>query len=553
MNNSNINNRPRAAIARWWWAAAVGVAAAVGMFFLFRSSLARAATLGACGMAAGYVVGVFAIRRLLSVPRGITGVAGAVVEEAIRMRSTLVLLFLLLACVPVLPLLLDPSERLSYRLQFLITWNLGGASLILSLLTVFLACGSVCGDIASGRIQMTLAKPLDRWEYLVGKWLGITLYNLLLVALIGIGSYTLVMILAAEPALDEVDREAVHGQVLVARREVTPTPADPAAYEAAINAAIDQVAADEPKVFASNPDAVRRRLRREYDWQWHTVTSDMVTTFVFRDLGTQGDKDARVQLEMKPRVHNLDIDLADVHFALWLNDTPWPLRDGEPAVQILPSFAKHVFELPVAVLSESNELRVRIANRNHVPPGEVKAAAITLPPQDGLRLFVRTGGFEANFLLCLAIMWFKLSLVAAVGVAAGAMFDFPSAILATLVVYATSIGSDFFRDSLGLYNIVAETAVEGAAERMAYAAKYAAEGDGYATFRMLLGFVTDMVLGVLPSFSSDAAITSLATGVAIPPSVAAWRMVLFCIVYPVAFGLLGWIVLDRRDLVRSGS
>jgi ABC-type transport system involved in multi-copper enzyme maturation permease subunit len=534
--------------------AAAGVTAAVvTATLLFGSPVARAVTLGACGMAGGYAAGVFAIRRLLSLPWGIAGVAGAVVDEAIRMRSTLVLLFLLLACVPVLPLLLDPSERLTYRLQFLITWNLGGASLILSLLTVFLACGSVCGDIASGRIQMTLAKPLGRGEYLIGKWLGIVLYNLLLVVLVGIGSSTLITMLAAEPAMDEADREAVDGQVLVARREVPPTPADPQAYEAAITAAIDQVAADEPKAFARNPDAVRRRLRYEYEWQWHTVTADMVTTFVFRDLGTKGDKDARVQLEMKPRVLNVDIDLSDVHFALWLNDRPWPLEDGEPAVQILPSYAKHVFDLPASILAESDELRVRMANRNHVPAGETRATAITLPPGDGLRLYVRTGGFEKNFLLCLSIMWCKLALVAAVGVAAGAMFDFPSAILATLVIYATALGSDFFRDALGIYNVVSDTVVGGVSDRLAYTARYVAEGQGYATFRMLLGFVTDLVLGILPSFSSDAAIASLATGIAIPPSVAAVRFVLFCLVYPAAFGAIGWIVLDRRDLVRSGS
>jgi ABC-type transport system involved in multi-copper enzyme maturation permease subunit len=543
----------RAPIPAWQWLAAGGIAALAGILLVAGSPVVRAATLGGLAMAGGYVIGLFAIRRLLMIPTGVAGVARAVVDEAIGMRSTLGLLFLALACVPVLPLLLDPSERLSYRLQFLITWNLGGASLILAMLTAFLACASVSGDIASGRIQMTLAKPLARLEYLVGKWLGIAMYNLLLVVLVGIGSYTLVMMLANEPALDDADRDAIVGEVLVARREFQPTPENPDAYEAAIAVAIEQFAADDPKEFARQEGAVRRRLRKEYDWQWHTVTPDMVSTFVFRDLGTKDKENARVQLEMKPRVLNVDIDLSDVRFAMWLNDRPWPLKDGEPVVQQLPSYAKHVFELPTAVVSESDDLQLRMANRNHVPAGETRATAITLPPGDGLRVFVRTGGFETNFLLCLAIMWFKLTLVAAVGVAAGAMFDFSSAILATLVIYAAALGSDFFRDSLGIYNVAADTVVEGVAERMAYTAKYMAEGQGYATFRMLMGFVTDCVLGILPSFSSDAAISSLATGIEIPPSVVAWRLFLFCLVYPAAFGLLGWIVLDRRDLVRSGT
>jgi hypothetical protein len=520
---------------------------------LVTSPVVHAAVAGVVAMAVGYGVGLAALRRLLAVPRGITGTARAVLDEAIRMRSTFVLLMLLVACMPILPLLLDPAERLTYRVQFLVMWTLGGASLIISLLTVFLACGSICGDIASGRIHMSLTKPLARQEYLIGKWLGIVLYNLLLVALVGIGSYTMIRMLAAGPAADGADREAVQRQVLVARRAVPPTRDDPEAYAAAVNAAIDQRAKDDPEGFAADRSGARKRIRREFDRQWLTVTSDMVSTYVFRDMRTKGNTSADVQLQMDPRALNVDIDFSDVSFGMWLNDRPWPVQDGEAVTHILPSQARHVFDIPAAVVSESDDLRLRIANRNLVPPGETRATSITFPAGDGLQVLVRTGGFESNFLRCLMIMWLKLAVVAAVSVAAGAMFEFPSAVLAALVIYAASLGSDFFRDSLGIYNVVSETAWGQVAERMSYAAQYAAEGRGYDVFRMLLGFLTDAVLWILPSFSSDAAITHLATGIAIPWTVVATRFVLFGAVYPAAFGFLAWFVFDRRDLVKSGS
>jgi hypothetical protein len=440
-----------------------------------------------------------------------------------------------------------------YRVQFLVMWNLGGAFVLLSLLTVFLACGSICGDIASGRIHMSLTKPLDRWEYLVGKWLGLVLYNLLLVALVGIGSYSLLRMLADGPTAEQADREAVARQVLVARRSVRPTRDDPEAYAAAVDAAIEQRAKDDPEGFAADRAAAVARIRREFDRQWMTVTSDMVSTFVFRELGTQGDAAADVQLQMDPRALNVDIDYSDVAFAMWFNDRPWPVRDGEAAEQKLPSRARHVYDLPAAIVSESDELRLRIANRNLIPPGESRATSITFPTGDGLLILVRTGSFESNFLRCLVILWLKLAVVAAVSVAAGAMFDFPSAVLASLVVYAAAIGSDFFRDSLGIYNVVSDSAWGQASERMSYAARYAVEGRGYDVFRMLLGFVTDVLFWVLPSFSSDGAITRLATGIAIPWTAVAARLVLFGAVYPAAFGFLGWVVLDRRDLVKTGS
>lgn len=170
-----------------------------------------------------------------------------------------------------------------------------------------------------------------------------------------------------------------------------------------------------------------------------------------------------------------------------------------------------------------------------------------------MKAFVRVAGFENNFLRCLLLMWAKIALIAAVGVAAGAMFDLPSAILATLVIYLAAVGSEFFRDALGTYNVVGDTAWGRAAERMSFAAAAVGSLRFYEAFRILLGFVTDGILWILPSFSADAAVARLATGVAIPLKWVGSRMVLFGGVYPLAVGAIGWIVFERRDLVRSSS
>lgn len=544
--NPDPKGRVRFAVACLVAAAALGIA----LVARWGSPAAVAAVSGSLAMVAGYAAGLPAIRWLLARRSGIAGVAGAVVDEAVRMRSTLLLLLILAACVPTISLLLDPTERLAYRVQFLISWTLGIGSLFLCLLAACLACGSVSGDIASGRIQMTLAKPLHRWEYLLGKWLGIVLYGLLLVVLVGIGSYTLVRMLAAGPAADEEDRAAITGQVLVARRVVPPAPTDRAAYEAAIEAAIAQLEADQPDAFHGDPARAREQVRVDYDRQWHTVSPDMVSTFVFPGVATPGAT-ADVQLQMEPTVTNVDVDLADVRFALWLNDRPWPPQGAEPREQTLPSRARHVFALPADLVASSTDLKIRIANRNLVPPGETRPTAITFPPGDGLMVFVRTGSFEANFVRCLLIIWLKLACVAAVGVAAGAMFDLPSAILATLVLYAGAVGSDFFRDALGAYNVVGDTAWARAAERASLALSSVMQGQAYQAFRMLLGFLTDVVLWLLPSFASDASIPRLATGIAIPWSAVAARGLLFGLVYPLITGIVGWLVLDRRDLVRT--
>jgi hypothetical protein len=541
-------------------AVASGVAAAVAVWFLVRHGRPLEATglAGVIAMVTGCWLGIAGIHLVLSGSTGVTGVARAVVDEAVRMRASLGLALLVLVLVPTLPLALDHSERLHYRMQFLLSWSLGVTGLILSLLTIVLACGSICGDIDSGRIHMTLVKPLQRWEYLLGKWLGIALFDLLMVILVGAGTATFVRLLAATEATDARDRAAVTDQVLTARVRVEPEPANPAEYDAAIAAAIRRLEDDEPEAFARNPGAVQRRIRQEYEWQWHTVTPDTVSTFVFRGLGAARRRaaaggDATLQLQLKPRANNVDVDLADVRFAIWLNDRPWPMVDGSHVEQTLPTQVSRVLDLPVDAVDDDGVLRLTVANRNLVPAGETTPTAITFSPGDGLRILHRAGGFDGNFLRCLAVIWIKLTMVAAVAVAAASCLGLPMAILAALVVYATALGSGFLRDALGLYSMDSTSFLGAAVERAGRAAGLAGELRFYEAFRMLFGYVTDAALWLTPAFSDFDAVGRLATGMLIPTAdvfACLWRI---GVVYPLVIGLAAWALFERRDLIRSST
>jgi hypothetical protein len=384
------------------------------------------------------------------------------------------------------------------------------------------------------------------------------------VGLAGAGTYTFIRVLATTEAADQADRDTVDRQVLTARREIWPEHADPEEYEATIAGAIRQLQTDDPAAFALSPTAARKRIRQEYEWFWHTVTPEAVSTYVFRGLTPPGRDDKRtagrrnsaaptLQLQLKPRVNNVDVDLAEVRFALWLNDRPWPIRDGEHVEQTLASLTVHVLQIPVEFVDDSGVLKLTVANRNLVPAGETRATAITLSPGDGLKILERVGGFDANFLRCLAVGWIKLATVGAAAVASATFLGFPTAILASLVVYVAALGNSFLRDALGLYNVTADSTLAAIAKRLALAGNLAGELRLYEAWRMLFGFVTDIVLGMVPAFSDYDAVGSLATGIAIPTADVLSCLVKIGVVYPLVLGLIGWAIFQRRDLVRSST
>jgi ABC-type transport system involved in multi-copper enzyme maturation permease subunit len=537
--------------------AAVAALASLVWFAWRREWFGTALALGGMTlMGCGFLAGLAALRGLLALPGGVTAVARTMLDEAIRMRVALVLVILLLVSLPLLPLLLDPGERLEYRVQFLISWALGGTGLILGVLTVLLASGSVCGDIDGNRIHMTLTKPITRFEYLAGKWLGLVLLDLLLVALAGAGVYTFVRLLARMPAGAE-DRRALDDQVLTARRGVLPEHPRGAAFSADIDAEIDRLRRDNPDFFRTGDRArARGRIRQELVWQWHTVTADTEGEFLFRDLGAARRRGGTVQLQLKPHADNVSLDRADVSFALWLNDRPYPVVDGRHEPYTLASRTLHTIPLPAAEIDDGGTLRIRIANRNAIPPGEKVPTSINFSPGRGLQVLYAAGGFEANYLRALVEMWLKLVTIAAVGVAAACCLGFPVAALLGLMTFLAASGGGFLGNAVDVYTgLDAADATLGAMLRLRLGVfqDFVGQGEIWEAAKVVLAVLGELFLAVVPSFARFDGVTSLATGMRIGTGNLVECLLRLGLVAPLAIGGLGWALFERRDLVRSNS
>ena len=530
----------------------LGVAAAAAGLWAADRPLAAAAVAAAAGLAVAFAVGVRGLRAALGGGHGIIGVARAVVDEAVSSRAPVLFMLLSVIGLPMLPLVLDASERLEYRLQFFLTWSLSAAGFLLAMVTIVLACGSVCGDIDSQRIHMALSKPLERWQYLAGKWLGIVLLDGLLLGILGGGIYLGAAALGRLPPVDADDRRAVEEQVFTARSSVRPDHPDGEAFEAAIAGTVEQIRKDDPGAFARDPAGVRRRIRSERILEWHTVTADVVSSYVFRGLGRDRVRSELLQLRLKPFADNVDVDRAEVRFALWLNDRPYPVRGGRHEEYTLPSLMFHTIDIPVSAIDESGSLKVTIANRNLVPPGEDEITSIAFSPGKGLEILYRSGSFVGNFARGLFVGWAKLAMLAAVAVSAASWLAFPTAVLASLMVYVSAVARGFLADAIDIY-----TGADSAAAtlgsmfrlRMGMLLERLNRFEWWDAAKTLSSVAADGFLALVPSFGTHDGVTEVATGTLLPLSQAAGAVGLLGVAYPLVLLALGWLLLERRDLV----
>lgn len=531
------------------------VALALGLWAAGRPAAAIAVA-GAVALATGFVGGIAVLRRLLSGSHPVIGVARAIVEEAIGSRLSILLVMMVVVTLPILPLLLDPQERLAYRIQFLLTWSLSGASVMLAVITIALACGSVCGDIESRRIHMALSKPLRRSEYLLGKWLGVILLDAMLVGLVGIGVYAGVLALARTPAADAADRLAVQEQVLTARVAARPVHPRGAEFEQSVAASIEEIRKSDPALFDRSPERARKRIVAQRVHEWHTVTADVVSSFLFTRLDKQAIRAPVVQLRLEPFADNSSIARADVRFALWLNERPFPVRGGEHVAYTFSTGMTHTIDLPTDAIADDGTLRVTIANQNLVMPGEERPTSISFTPGEGLEVMYRAGGFGGNFVRGLLVLWAKLALLAAAALATAAWLGFPTALLASLTVYVTAAASGFFTDAIDIYTGLDrkdDTLVDMLRLRLAMLFERIQKVEWWELVKTFGAYCADAFLAVVPSFGAHDSITQLATGRLVPLTEVASGVLILAVVYPLVLLALGWALLERRDLVSSSS
>lgn len=547
----------RRLLARLFWPglAAFALAIAGG---LWRVGLEPQAIsiLGMLGLSFGLIGGIALLRVVFSGSQPVVGVARTIIEEAIGTRLSVLLAVLVVVSLPTLPLLLDPSERLAYRIQFFLAWALSGSNVILAILSIAICCSSVCGDIDSKRIHMALAKPLQRWEYVLGKWLGVIALQAVLVALVGVGVYGFTLALSRLPAADGIDRLAVDEQVLTARAALRPSHPSGTEFEKSVAATIEQIRKDDPTTFDKDPAGARQRILSQKVHEWHSVTADAVSTYVFTGLDPQRINARVVQLRLEPFSLNTNISDAQVKFALWLNDRAYPFRDGRHEEYTLATDMVHTIDVPTSVISADGTLRVTIENRNLVMPGEAFPTTISFIPGKGLEVLYRVGGFEANFLRGLAVMWAKLAMLTAAAVAAAAWLGFPTALLASLMVYVTATGQAFFADAIDIY-----TGVDGPKStftgmlrmRLGMLAEALLTLEWWEAIKTVGSFVADGFLCLVPSFGAYDSITQLATGRAVPSGEVWMALAVLVCGYPLLLLAAGWALLERRDLVGSLS
>ena len=432
-------------------------------FFMLDS----AAFIGAVGLLGfAFVVLMELLRMALSGSWAVTAIARNVVNEAVRMKISLIFIVMLILGLAALPGLLDGGSPLRYRMQAFLQYGVGGAFWIIAILVLFLSVGSVAFEQRDKIIWQTMTKPVSPWQYLLGKWLGVIGIAAVLLAVSSSGIFLFAEYLRNQPALGEVrafeaqqgrmseDRFVLENQVMVARRAVTPRiPAlEPEVERREMQERIDRIRAADPSWLPTDENiaAARSTFLDERRTAFFTIEGGNRETFIFRGLEEAKKRSQPVTLRFK-----VDVGANDPRETSRIS---FEMANAFPIVREVPGGQTMTLMVSPASIDEKGNLRVDITNgdllkrlQNADPRAWANTESMIFPP-DGLEVAFTVGSYRMNFVRVILVLWIKLAFLAMVSICAATFLSFSVASMVAFGVFIVAESAGFLSNSLEYFS-----------------------------------------------------------------------------------------------------
>lgn len=401
------------------------------------------------------------IQLLIVLLNGRTGwcaVAQTLVRESIRQRISVSFIAVVLIALPLLPLFIDGASPLRYQIQTFMARALDIAYVSAACMTLMLGCATVAFEIRDRQIWQLMTKPLDRLQYLIGKWAGLVFLNLILFLVSGVGIFIFVQWMRTRPAIDEFDRIAVRDEVLVARDTSRPH------YERLgreeLELSVDSMIASDA-ILKADLDSGRRRLedvrreiatqrQAEFQSSQRRIEPGMNKFFLFE--GLLPAKSIGGTLSLRYFLHAGGSEShASFPIIFKFSDGSWIDRMFIPA-------QGHILAIPASLINDQGQLQIEIINlkfNSKKNTFENSEWAFNWD-EDSLEVLYRVGGFEANYLRGMVVNLVKLSFLAMLALCAATTLSFPVACLLSFSIFLAGSLAPFLAQSLMYWTSAAD-------------------------------------------------------------------------------------------------
>ena len=464
--------------------------------------------------------------------RRLIGIARLMLAETFRMKIAVVVIFFLAAILAAVPFILETDDTQPGHVKLMLTYSMTILVFLLSALTVFLSAFAISSKIKGEQMLVLDSKPVQRWEVMLGRWIGIMILNLMLIAVMGTIIWGLAKYVARPSAGTQADQEEIQAEVLTARRTVYPDP--PVILDQEIERAYQLKLEAGRLPDDHQPSLEKERIKADF-MKWNRVVPfGFPARWTFS--GINPGKNEKIFFIYKAKASSSAAE--NFLYGTWFFGREYSANWlGLPVKKTFDS--PHEVDVPQEVLNESGELIVRF--RNETPPHKEKEIMVAFTESDSLRVLYRNGPFGQNFIKAMLMIFIMLGFLAAVGIALGSLFSFQVAayILVVMLICSVLVGS--------VKNEVIRpiTLTPGLGSGAQVSEKIFANPVVQLFYRA--------VFLLVPEIHNYSPVNLIATGNDVPWSLISRAFFVLFIFKAGLVGLVGWYFFNRKELAMAAS
>lgn len=405
-------------------------------------------------------------RVLFSLPGVSFAIARNVLAEAVRLRVSLIFIVLLIFTLAALPMLLDSDSPLRYRVQAFLQYATGGAFWLIAVLVLVFSVATVAFEQRDRVIWQTMTKPVTSLQYVLGKWLGVVALSGILLTVCGSAIFLFTEYLRSQPAVGEQaayvsrsgglteDRLILETQVLSARvaRSINPPALDDAQFEENVRLRIQQEK-EANEFFRDDPETVAKIRKDLYEsvlLQFRSIDPGTGKRYTF--TGLDGAKAADAPITFRYKIES-GSNRPDITYRV-----TFVFSGSQPIVREITLGQRHQFQISPAAVRDDGTVEVEVYNGD-VFTGRLNERTMHLPAKEGLQLSYAAGGYRANFIRVMLVLWVKLAFLSMLAICAATCLSFPVACLVSFGTFIVAEGAGFISDAAANYKIADDKGV----------------------------------------------------------------------------------------------
>lgn len=371
--------------------------------------------------------------------RSIWAVAINTIKQALRMKVAVVFTILLVVLLPVLGFTTTGDETLKGRLQTFVSYALSLMSFLLCLLTIIISIYSVTSDIEQRQIYTVITKPIRRFQFILGKLLGVIVLDVFLLVLFSAIIYSITIYMPTFIKASEGELIEANNEFFAARASLTVPEVDVTQEVAKKYTELDrrgELPADVPR------EEIIAQLTQQEQLAKRAAGVGQVLLWDFDNVEPLAES-IFIRFKYDVSVNPPDSQAwgrwfaGDYQYFKYGTQSKTPIYD-EMHKHSVRDF--HEIEIPAEVVPEHGHLAVAFMN------APLNSVAIIFPP-DGLEVLYKADSFGGNFVRAVLLILFRLIFLACLGVLAATFLSFPVAILFCFVIFFTASFSGFVLES----------------------------------------------------------------------------------------------------------